>query len=216
MFYIPEFISADNLDNLRPLSLRARFCAETIEQLEHLTRAMADDGMLEGITRRRITEATRYAVEVGLAALADMVEQGRIATETDAVIDAFVAGYLECATWCGVVEGPNGEPESDPHGYSVDMLTDEATETARETCRDFIQGNWNKLEALVAEHGSTWERHGHDFYLTRCRHGAGFWDRGYPDILGDALTEACRPYGPATLGVELDADGEETLVWLES
>ena len=34
---------------------------------------------------------------------------------------------------------------------------------------------------------------GHDFWLTRNGHGAGFWDRGRKD--GDALTEIAKSFG---------------------
>lgn len=38
------------------------------------------------------------------------------------------------------------------------------------------------------------EQVGHDFYLTRNCHGAGFWDRGNGKM-GDELTELAHPYG---------------------
>lgn len=38
-------------------------------------------------------------------------------------------------------------------------------------------------------------RAGHDFYLTRNGHGAGFWDGDYEKAKGQRLTDACRPYG---------------------
>jgi hypothetical protein len=34
------------------------------------------------------------------------------------------------------------------------------------------------------------EQIGHDLWLTRCGHGAGFWDRNLPN--GDKLTEICE------------------------
>lgn len=40
----------------------------------------------------------------------------------------------------------------------------------------------------------------HDFWLTRCGHGAGFWDRGLGE-LGDWLTQQAKPYGEAALYV---------------
>lgn len=40
------------------------------------------------------------------------------------------------------------------------------------------------------------ELFGHDFYLTREGHGAGFWDRGLGD-LGDYLTGIAKSYGSA-------------------
>lgn len=36
---------------------------------------------------------------------------------------------------------------------------------------------------------------GHDFWLTRNGHGAGFWDRNYPGEMGDILTELSEQYG---------------------
>lgn len=34
----------------------------------------------------------------------------------------------------------------------------------------------------------------HDFFLTRCGHGVGFWDRGLGDV-GDALSELAKQAG---------------------
>lgn len=35
-------------------------------------------------------------------------------------------------------------------------------------------------------------QHGHDYVLTAGGHGAGFWDRGYPKRLSDALCDAAN------------------------
>ena len=39
---------------------------------------------------------------------------------------------------------------------------------------------------------------GFDFWLTRARHGAGFWDRGLGAV-GDKLTKAAHVYGSVDL-----------------
>lgn len=52
-------------------------------------------------------------------------------------------------------------------------------------------------------------RHGHDLWLTRCGHGAGFWDRGYGPV-GDRLSDIakhmgsrdCLPFTDTTFGIE--------------
>jgi hypothetical protein len=44
---------------------------------------------------------------------------------------------------------------------------------------------------------------GHDFWLTRNGHGAGFWDRGLGE-LGDALTQAAKSFGQCDLYVTDD------------
>lgn len=51
----------------------------------------------------------------------------------------------------------------------------------------------------VSSDGSTpFECAGHDFWLTRNGHGAGFWDRGLGD-LGTRLAMSARAYGSQTL-----------------
>jgi hypothetical protein len=44
---------------------------------------------------------------------------------------------------------------------------------------------------LLAAAGTD-RQNGHDFMLTRAGHGAGFWDRGCPKEIGEALTKACH------------------------
>lgn len=85
-------------------------------------------------------------------------------------------------------------------------LTDAAREHMAEACRSFFTFNAADLLAYVAEcenggrigyDGSdgppeAWA--GHDFWLTRRGHGAGFWDRGLGD-LGKRLSEAANACG---------------------
>ena len=42
------------------------------------------------------------------------------------------------------------------------------------------------------------EQDGHDFWLTRNGHGAGFWDRGLGDV-GDRLTDIAHGFGECDL-----------------
>lgn len=80
----------------------------------------------------------------------------------------------------------------------------------------FVAANWN---VLTQAHVSA-EQCGHDIILTANHHGAGFWDRGLPDVqladgtwrnAGDYLTEATRGYS-FEADFQLDEDGE--VVWL--
>lgn len=48
---------------------------------------------------------------------------------------------------------------------------------------------------------------GHDFWLTRNGHGAGFWDRDLGSV-GDALTAAAHVWGPIDLYV-----GDDNLIY---
>ncbi len=42
---------------------------------------------------------------------------------------------------------------------------------------------------------------GHDFWLTRCGHGAGFWDGDWPEPAASVLTEASKEFGNVDLYV---------------
>ncbi len=48
---------------------------------------------------------------------------------------------------------------------------------------------------------------GHDFWLTRNRHGAGFWDGDYPEPAASQLTKASHNYGEVSLYV-----GDDNLI----
>ncbi|MNR87614.1 hypothetical protein D3C72_185120 [compost metagenome] len=66
-------------------------------------------------------------------------------------------------------------------------------------CLDFIQANATDLiqyeeQKTHAPGYDAWECAGHDFWLTRCGHGVGFWDRGLGE-LGQRLTEASNAFG---------------------
>lgn len=113
------------------------------------------------------------------------------------IIEAFT-GALECAAWSSTDE--DGNPfDSDVHSRrayaEVDLL-----EFLQQLC-DFVRGNWADCKEYVKHRG--WDSLGHDFWLTRNGHGAGFWDRGLGP-LGQRLTDAAKVYGEANLYVRDD------------
>ena len=121
---------------------------------------------------------------------------------TEAQIEDFIEAYIECALWSTTDE--NGFSLDD--NYSDSDIDDESLKRMEDDCRDFVLNEaW--LEALQA---GTWtaSQGGHDFWLTRNGHGAGFWDRygnngslGYEH--GRKLTDLAKIYG----GVDLFDDG---------
>lgn len=112
---------------------------------------------------------------------------------------AFIAAYIECALWatCGPSEEPHACENLDDL-FGPDDLAPETLQQVQEDCEDFIQANEADLreycERMRCEQWTGEARAGHDFFLTRCGHGAGFWDRGL-DELGDRLTKAAEVYG---------------------
>lgn len=109
--------------------------------------------------------------------------------------DAFFDAYLTCALWSSTDD--NGNP-LDGLGHAVPQKTRKAM---RADCDAFV--------ALCAERGERWdygdpqytddEKAGHDFWLTRNGHGAGFWDRGLAN--GEALSALAKSFGSADLYV---------------
>jgi hypothetical protein len=115
-------------------------------------------------------------------------------------LDEFVRHYALAALWSSTDE--HGEPLDAV--FSVDDIAPETLESMREDCADFLQSNITDLHHYSAlMNNGEWAgeaRAGHDFWLTRNGHGAGFRDRGL-GALGERLADAARVYG----GVDLYA-----------
>lgn len=111
-------------------------------------------------------------------------------SESKPRLSPFVRSYLETALWSSTDESDELGGESLDKNYSVSDFSDEAIKQAIKDCESFQE----HLADQLSEAGNS-EQNGHDFWLTRNRHGAGFWDRGYPDEIGDALTEGAHAYG---------------------
>jgi hypothetical protein len=99
-------------------------------------------------------------------------------------VDLFVAAYIKCGLWACCDE--NGEPLDGL--YTTDDLSKAAKQNIREECRCFIDENAELLAGTDAEAA------GQDFYLTRNRHGAGFWDGDWGEA-GQPLTDSAHVWG---------------------
>lgn len=106
-------------------------------------------------------------------------------------MDTFTRAYIDCALWS---TGPDSQP-----GISFEHLNYDVDDLAPETLRD-IESECQDFQAAQAEHiKGREERAGHDFWLTRNRHGAGFWDGDWPEPVGRLLTEFAHAYGSSDL-----------------
>lgn len=116
-------------------------------------------------------------------------------------LDRFFQAYLVCALWSSHDNATPEGGEPFDRNYEVDDIPEAVRNRMRDECREFIEANLADLANLDAE------ACGHDFWLTRNGHGAGFWDRGL-GALGRRLTDACDPYGTVDLYV-----GDDGKVW---
>ena len=86
--------------------------------------------------------------------------------------------YLHAALWCEGLDDKDIE----------DILPASIT-NARKDIKLFVDTN----KKLLEQSGLSDEQIGHDFWLTRNGHGAGFWDREIGKV-GDKLTNACKKF----------------------
>lgn len=105
-------------------------------------------------------------------------------------IDTILRGYVACALWSSTDD--EGEPLDD--GRDIDDLPAETLAKMLEDVTDFVTTNRSDLNRSALDD----EQIGHDFWLTRCGHGAGFWDRGIGAV-GDRLSDACKVYSNVDL-----------------
>lgn len=93
-------------------------------------------------------------------------------------VTTIVHHYLHCALWTAELDNFNLE---DIHANAVAQ--------ALADCNKFVDKAGDLLNEL------TEEQIGHDFWLTRNGHGAGFWDRDFiSKEVGKKLTEICKEF----------------------
>lgn len=157
--------------------------------------ARDNDNEVEIFTRAKTWEDARAAV---------LEDHPDLVIDTKTIdVEEMLEGYLTCALWSSI--GEDGNPLDDT--ACIDDIASEDVNAAREECEDFLdlcQREDIDVQAIPMEASSI----GHDFWLTRNHHGAGFWDRGLGE-LGKKLTALAQGYGGVDAWV--DADGRAHL-----
>lgn len=110
----------------------------------------------------------------------------------------FEIGYLECALWSTTDENDVAFDSN----YAFDDISNESIELLRKECNEFITKAGPLLDDLDDSQA------GHDFWLTRNRHGTGFWDRGLGEV-GEKLTALSREF--SEVYIYLSDDGKLVL-----
>lgn len=110
----------------------------------------------------------------------------------------FIAAYIACALWSSTDD--DGEPLDVL--YDVDDISDETRAEMHGDCLKFLETGAQLIDSdnpHWSGGGSTpYSRAGHDFWLTRNGHGAGFWDGDWP-VNGDALDTLSKSFGESDL-----------------
>lgn len=110
-------------------------------------------------------------------------------------LDAFEQSYIAAALWSSF--------ETDE--FTIDDINQELLAQMTADCSKFY--NENRVSILYdgaplandLYDGTDDQRKaamaGHDFWLTRCGHGAGFWDGDWPEPHAQQLTDASEAFG---------------------
>jgi hypothetical protein len=123
---------------------------------------------------------------------------------TPADFKSFVDGYIECALWSSNDRTDDGGDDPLDRNYSAEDLSFETATAMVADCKAFVDANAADLAVAIEAYGKDDSPGyaGHDFWLTRNGHGAGFWDGDLPDALGKRLADAAYAFGTCDLYVE--------------
>ena len=106
--------------------------------------------------------------------------------------ESFLDAYITAALWSSIDN--DGNPLDDD--YDVNNIDDKTALKMKQDADRFQLDNHD----LYTKGGWTDAQAGHDFWLTRNGHGAGFWDRSELDEeIGKELTSKCEEFGEFNL-----------------
>ena len=139
---------------------------------------------------RGMTKTTRRNERIGHCTPSGVASD----KEGEHSMDAFTRQYILTALWSSMdnADEQGGEPLD--ANYGIDDLAPETLASIKEDCEAFQRDNTGDI-------GDDVEQAGHDFWLTRNHHGAGFWDGDWPHEAGERLTTAAHVYGSVDLYV---------------
>ena len=104
-------------------------------------------------------------------------------------MDVFTQAYVEAALWSSTYHN-----EFLDANYGVSDIDDETLQKMMKDCEKFQESNLKDIESNLKVAG-------HDFWLTRNHHGAGFWDGDWEQPAADRLTNASHVFGEVNLYV---------------
>ncbi|KKL14472.1 hypothetical protein LCGC14_2515320 [marine sediment metagenome] len=118
--------------------------------------------------------------------------------------DEFTTAYLTAALWTETDEtDPDQGGEPLDANYEFDDIEADTLAEMIQDCRNFQAANAElitdeNVASDLVDH-STDARAGHDFWLTRNHHGAGFWDGDWKEPAAEKLTEAAHAFAEYNL-----------------
>lgn len=119
-------------------------------------------------------------------------------------LDPFTRAYIEAALWSTTDNADESGGEPLDANYTTKDIAPETLAQMIEDCKEFQAAHADLIAAGSLHANNQWtaeEYAGHDFWLTREGHGAGFWDGAWPEPAATTLTDAAHAYGSFDLYV---------------
>lgn len=118
--------------------------------------------------------------------------------------DEFFSSYVETALWAS----------TDDSGESLDIYSEEDIDPdglseMRRDAKDFYEEMFDVIndDDNLLTGADVHLQAGHDFFLTRNGHGAGFWDGDWKEPAASELTKAAEGYGAQDLMFDPETEG---------
>lgn len=109
----------------------------------------------------------------------------------------FLNAYITCALWS--TSDDSGKPFD--QDFSKEDLDADCLMLMTVDCYNFYRENFSNNQFSVLSEDYTCSQAGHDFWLNRNGHGAGYWDRGLGRA-GDILSKRAGACGEVYLFIE--------------
>lgn len=110
----------------------------------------------------------------------------------------FVRQYIETMLWSTNDESTESGGNPLEYNYGIADIAPSAMAKIIDDCSRFyaaVESMGIDLDAELLVDGDADEMAGHDFWLTRCDHGCGFWDGDWSDSVEDQLTKLAKSFG---------------------
>ena len=114
-------------------------------------------------------------------------------------LDRFTLAYIECALWSSSDESTPSGGEPMDRNYSLSDISEETLQRMIEDCASL------RSQADLTDYPT--ENAGHDFWLTRNGHGAGFWENNFgTEAQCEELTALAKQFGAFDLYIGDDGE----------
>lgn len=110
-------------------------------------------------------------------------------------VELFIRHYVAALLWSSLeTSNEDGSEFYLDKDYGPEDIAPEAMAKIQADCAKFIAENEENILTWKGGKYSAEEMAGHDFLLTRNRHGSGFWDGDWGKDIGEKLTEASHKF----------------------